>query len=57
MKNDIDIIWQRLCDELNIEDYYDNSLLYTKLCELIRSLNKSKYKDQKEKQWVNIGVE
>lgn len=56
MENDIDNIWRELCDRFGIE-YNDNLSLYLHLCDLIRSLNKSKYKDKKEKQWLGISVE
>lgn len=48
--------WCYLCDELGVT-YYDYVGLYKKLENLIRSLNKSIYKDKNDLQFISINIE
>ena len=52
----IDDKWRYLCDTFDLT-YYDNIGLYNKLNKLIKSLNKSTYKDKNDKQWLAINIE
>lgn len=51
-----DTMWCWLCNYFDLT-YRDNVSLYKKLNELIKSLNKSTYKDKNEPQWISINLD
>lgn len=52
----IDEKWCYLCNELDVS-YYDNNSFHKKLENLIRTLNRSTYKDRNDAQWISINID